>query len=525
MKRPKEADIIRFTRTKVDTFALCMLVACGALYWFYMSINSSFWEPDEGIFAHRMNSGNPLPLHIHSDGRFYPLAHQEFNILGRFTSSPDVFHACALAPILLSAVFVWFVLFRLPWRFRIWPVLAILTSPSIFYISQSFIYPERNIILLLSVFVFCFCRFDRSKKKVYLFAALTAAFLSLFYKETVFLIFLGFSLTRGGYLYTQVRRELRLKTPVGPSDFTAELALIGCVLFFLSTYYIFTHSIRSGPLYDHVLEGPLFVTISRTLFLKFKATGSIIFTLSVIAYPVRIFFLSKLRFHPIWDSLLVAAFFFFAGNIILGRVGPYSYYSAPGDFLIILGTLGLLINSRINIHLITAIAVMIFLINLPLSIDYARAYKKLSFLHNSALSLLQESAKAQEILIFVDADSRWPYWGLAAALRLRGLNVEEKDKRRLLVRQIYETNSIRKNSHARDIYETVQEDPVPDEFVYVGFYTFWESFWPLAEPHQVTVRRYLEDVQHYIQVFPDSPSSDVDELSIYIFRKSIHTPT
>jgi hypothetical protein len=345
----------------------------------------------------------------------------------------------------------------------------------------------------------------------------------LFYKETVFLIFLGFSLTRGGYLYTQRRQELRLKTPAGPSDFITEIALIGFVLFFLSTYYIFTHPIRSGSLSNHVLEGPLIATTISNF--SDYVTGHVILPLSVIAYAIRIFFLAKLRFHPIWDSLLVAAFFFFAGNIILGLVGPYSYYSAPGDFLIILGTLGLLINSRINIHLITAIAVMIFLINLPLSIDYARAYKKLSFLHNSALSLLQESAKAQEILIFVDADSRWPYWGLAAALRLRGLNVEEKDKRRLLVRQIYETNSIRKNSHARDIYETVQEDPVPDEFVYVGFYTFWESFWPSAEPHQVTVRRYLEDVQHYIQVFPDSPSSDVDELSIYIFRKSIHTPT
>ena len=517
MKRPKDTDIKRFHRTKVDTLALCMLVACGALYWVYISINSSFWEPDEAIFAYSMTSGNPLFLPFMSIGRFFPLGYQEFNVLGRFTSSADVFHAFAVGQVLLSAVFVWFVFFRLPWRFRIWPVLAIFTIPSIFYISQSFIYTERNIILLLSVFVFCFCMFHRCQKQVYLFAALTAAFLSLFYKETAFLIILGFSLTRGGYLYTQTRRELRSKRPVGPSDFITELALIGFVLFFLSTYYIFTHSVRSGPLYDHVLEGPLIATTISNF--SDYVTGHIIFTLSVIAYPVRIFFLSKLRFHPIWDSLLVAAFFFFTGNIILGLLGPYSYYSAPGDFLIILGTFGLLINSKINIRLITAIAVMICLINLPLTIDYARAYKKLSFLHDSALSFFQEKAKAQEISLFIDSDRRWPYWGLASALRLRGMNVEEQENR-LLIRQTYETNSIGKKVHTVDIFKSVQENPQPDDYVYVGFFSFWES----AEQHQNAVRRYLDDEQHYVQVFPDTHTRDVDELSIYIFQRNLYSP-
>ena len=518
MKRPKDTDIKRFHRTKVDTIALCMLVVCAALYWFYISINSSFWEPDEAIFAHRMTSGNPLFLPFKSIGRFFPLGYQEFNVLGRFTNSADVFHAFAVGQVMLSAVFVWFVFFRLPWRFRIWPILAIYSTPSIFYISQSFIYTERNIILLLSVFVFCFCLFHRCQKQVYLISALTAAFLSLFYKETVFLILLGFSLTRGGYLYTQTRRELRSKRPVGLSDFITEFALIGFVLFFLSSYYIFTHPVRSGPLYDHVLEGDLIATT----FSNFSdyVTGHIIFTLSVIGYTVRIFFLSKLRFHPVWDSLLVAAFFFFAGNIVLGLVaGPYSYYSAPGDFLIFLGTFGLLINSKINIRFITAIAVMLFLINLPLTVDYARAYKKLSFVHDSALSFFQEKSKAQAISLFLDGDRRWLYWGLASALRLRGMNVEEQENR-LLIRQTYETNSTGKKAHAMDIFKSAQENSQPDDYVYVGFFSFWES----TEQHQNAVRRYLDDEQHYVQVFPDTHPRDVDELSIYIFRRNTYRP-
>jgi hypothetical protein len=517
MKRPKDEDIKRFHRTKMDTLFLCMLVACGALYWFYISINSSFWEPDEAIFAYRMTSGNPLFLPFMSIGRFFPLGYQEFNVLGRFTSSPDVFHAFAVGQVLLSAVFVWFIFFRLPWRLRIWPVLAIFSIPSIFYISQSFIYTERNIILLLSVFVFCFCMFHRCQKQVYLFAALTAAFLSLFYKETVFLIILGFSLTRGVYLHTWKLRELRSKRPVGLSDFITELALIGFVLFFLSTYYIFTLSVRSGPLYGHVLKGPLIATTISNF--SDYVTGHIIFTLFVIAYPVRIFFLSKLRFHPIWDSLLVAAFFFFAGNIILGRVGPYSYYAAPGDFLIFLGAFGLLINSKINIHLLTAIAVLICLTNLPLTIDYARAYKKLSFLHDSALSFLQEKAKAQEISLCFDGDRRWLYWGLASALRLRGLNVEEQENR-LLVHQIYETNSIGKKVQTMDILKPIQENPQANDYVYVGFYSFWQS----AGQHQNAVRRYLDDERHYVQVFPHTHTRAVDKLSIYIFRRNIYSP-
>jgi len=511
----KDTDIKRLHRPKVDTLALCMLVACGALYWVYISINSSFWEPDEAIFAYSMTSGNPLFLPFMSIGRFFPLGYQEFNVLGRFTSSPDIFHAFAVGQVLLSTVFVWFVFFRIPWRFRIWPVLAIFTNPSIFYISQSFIYLERNIILLLSVFVFCFCKFHRCQKKVYLLAALTAALLSLFYKETVFLIFLGFSLARGGYLYTRKRRELRSDRPVRLSDFISELALIGFALFFLTTYYIFIHSVRLGPLYDHKLEGPLIAMIISNF--SDYVTGHIIFTLSVIAYPVRILFLSKLPLHPIWDSLLVAAFFFFAGNIILGLVGsPYSYYSAPGDFLIILGTFGLLINSKINIHLITAIAVMIFLLNLPLTIDYARAYKKLSFLHDSALSFLQKRAKAHEISLFFDGRKGWVKSGLASALRIRGLNVEEQEYC-LLIHQTSTTNSIGKKIHTKNNFKSAQNEPQPDDFVYVGFFSFWQS----VQQHQNRVRRYLDDEQHYVQVFPDTPTRDVDALSIYIFRKNI----
>jgi hypothetical protein len=162
---------------------------------------------------------------------------------------------------------------------------------------------------------------------------------------------------------------------------------------------------------------------------------------------------------------------------------------------------------------------MICLINLPLTIGYARAYKKLSFLHDSALSFFQKEAKAQEISLFIDGDRRWPYWGLASALRLRGMNVEEQENR-MVIRQTYETNSIGKQVHTMETFNSIQENAKPDDYVYVGFYSFWES----AEQHQNAVRRYLDDEQHYVQVFPDTHTRDVDELSIYIFRRNIYSP-
>ena len=436
-------------------------------------------------------------------------------MLGLFTGSADVFHAVALGQVMLSAAFVWFIFFRLPWRFRIWPILAIYSTPSIFYISQSFIYTERNIILLLSLFVLCFCLFHRRHKHVYLFAALAAAFLSLFYKETVFLILLGFALARGGYLYTQTGRELRSKGPLSLSAFVPELALIGFVLFFLGSYYIFTHQVRSGPLYDHVLEGALIATIISNF--SDYVTEHILFTLLVIGYPIRILFLSKLRFHPTWDSLLVAALFFFAGNIVLGRLGPYSYYSAPGDFLILLGVFGLLIHSKLNVHAITAIAVLVFLMNIPSSVGYARAYKKLSALHDGALSVFQEKAEAQDVSISIGGyETRWPYWGLASALRLRGMQVEEQDDH-LLIRHGDETDSMHMKGRPPDAPESVQKDPQPGDYVYVPFFSFWET----AAQHQNAVRKYLDDEQHYVQVFPDERTRDVDAISIYIFRRRI----
>jgi hypothetical protein len=495
-----------------------MLAVSGALYWFYMSIHSSFWEPDEATFAYRMTSGNPLVLPFRSIGRFFPLGYQEFNLLGLFTSSADVFHAFALGQVVLSAAFVWFVLFRLPWRFRIWPILAIYSTPSIFYISQSFIYTERNTILLLSVFVLCFCLFHRYQKAVYLLAALAAAFLSLFYKETVFLIFLGFSLTRAGSLYAQIRREPDSKKQVRLSYFSTELALIGFVLFFLGAYYMFTHAARSGPLYDGVLGGGLIAAIITNF--SDYATGHILFALLVIGYPIRILFLSKLRFHPTWDSLLVAALFFFAGNIILGRLGPYSYYSAPGDFLILLGVFGLLINARINTRVIAALAGVMFLIHLPASVDYARAYKKLSRLHDGALSAFQEEARAQDVAVSIGGyEIRWPYWGLASALRLRGMRVEELGDH-LLIRHADETGSVHMEGQLPDTPEPVRKHPQPGDYVYVPFFSFWES----AERHQAAVRRYLDDERHYVQVFPAKRAGDADPMGIYIFRRLFTPP-
>jgi hypothetical protein len=60
---------------------------------------------------------------------------------------------------------------------------------------------------------------------------------------------------RRPYLHAQTRREPGSKREVGLSGFSTELALIGFVLFFLGSYYMFTHPVRSGALYDHVLEG------------------------------------------------------------------------------------------------------------------------------------------------------------------------------------------------------------------------------------------------------------------------------
>ena len=110
-------------------------------------------------------------------------------------------------------------------------------------------------------------------------------------------------------------------------------------------------------------------------------------------------------------------------------------------------------------------------------------------------------------------------WGLAAELRLRGLNVDEQENHRLLIRQTYETNSIGKNDHTTDILKPVRENPQPDDFVYVAY-----SFFYSTEQHKNTVRRYLDDKQHYVLVFPDTHTRDVDKLSIYIFRRNIYSP-
>jgi hypothetical protein len=457
-----------------------VLLALGAAYLAYIVPGSAFWEPDESKLAYLMMSGEGAVLQVFPSGRFFPLGHQLFNLYGKFATSATEFHLLALLPIFLSAVCLAYLFAGLAWRYRVWVLATTLTATSVFYVSQSFIYMERDIIFLFTLFLLSFSRARDAPGPLTVFIALSSAFLVLYQKETAFLILLGFSLSRlVVFAWPWLARLLGYENgPVSPKGLDITLVVL-CAVFVLS-YLYFTLPIRAGqPYYNAQRE--LFPTLKAAL------AEDRVLLLFLCFMPVRyvLLFTRKLAFHPVWDALLVGVLLFYAGNLYLALVGPFAYYFAPGDFLFLVGLFGLLVGSRTGVRILPVVAVCIIVVNLPATLGYARAYRALSADYAKSLDFLQRASREGNLSVYVDAENNWPAIGLESALLQRGLRVTRHDKTLDFTAAKPGAAGGRKDERSRKL-------------IYVGFYSFW---WSDSE-YRARLRRYQRPDAGFLQVYP-----------------------
>lgn len=481
-----------------DRLALIMLFAIGVAYLCYIVPGSVFWEPDESKIAYRMMSGNGAALQVFSSGRFFPLGHQLFNFYGKFAESATEFHLLALLPVFASAVCLAVIFSSVAWRYRVWVLLAALSVPSVFYVSQSFIYMERDVIFLLTLFVVFFIRAQHSPGPLNVFITLCSAFLALYHKETAFLIILGFSVARlvaGGWPGSA---PLTGHENEPPRRRTLDMVLTALCVVFVLSYFYFTLPIRSGQAYyaSHVDV----LSALKTALAKDR-----VFLLFLCFMPVRLalVFSRKVAFHPVWDPLLCGVLLFYAGNLYLTLIGPYAYYLAPGDFLFLVALFGLLAGSRKGMHLIPVVAVCILAVNLPATMGYAKAYKALSADYARSLDFLQQASRKGALSVYVAAENSWPAVGLEAALRQRGLSVKRHDK-------TLEVISASPGQSGR------RAGPESRHLIYVGFYSFWWS----DEEYLARLKRYQQPGAGMSQILPSASGRQGRmEHATHIFEK------
>src|SRR5512146_1149538 len=128
------------------------------------------------------------------NGRFFPLALQEFNLLAILGRSATVYHGFAVLELLLVLACVFRLLDDTPAWFRCAVATFMILLPGVFVSFFGLVYPERDIVFWLAFWMLCVQAFDRTRSRTAFLAALVTAQFMLYYKETAFILIGGFAL-------------------------------------------------------------------------------------------------------------------------------------------------------------------------------------------------------------------------------------------------------------------------------------------------------------------------------------------
>jgi hypothetical protein len=149
----------------------------------------AFTFPDsQNLFSGLRDGVQHLPPPIWLKvGRFWPLGHQEFELLGLIDTSGVVYYLFAafqLAAVCAAAV----ALVRPIWPWAGLLVLALVTAPPVSSDFMDLIVPERNIIFFLAISLLCLRSYLVSAAPAAIFFAMAAMAPIVLYKETAFII-------------------------------------------------------------------------------------------------------------------------------------------------------------------------------------------------------------------------------------------------------------------------------------------------------------------------------------------------
>lgn len=177
------------------------------IYVYLILDGSDFAGGDNSQLTFYSVRGNPLPMPIWGTiGRFFPLAHQEFNIISLFSTNPLSYHIFVVSQLLIIILLVYyFVLYEYNIFYRILIILLIILTPSFVKVFFGLIYSERNVIFWLVIFFASIRFFEFSKSRWGFCIILISTQFALYYKESVFVFFGSFAISRL-FIYALLKR-------------------------------------------------------------------------------------------------------------------------------------------------------------------------------------------------------------------------------------------------------------------------------------------------------------------------------
>lgn len=184
---------------------LALLLAryiAGSLVW------EDFTYSDNSHFTNGTPVGKDIPVQIvPGSGRFFPLGHQEFNLIRHVTSSVTGYQALRIVQLVLLCGILLVRDEELSIQARVALITLALITPTILISFSGLIYPEWNVVFWLICLAFSVKRFEQTQFIAWAVAAVISSQFMLYYKEIAFLLLLGFAVLRlGGSFYAAGKR-------------------------------------------------------------------------------------------------------------------------------------------------------------------------------------------------------------------------------------------------------------------------------------------------------------------------------
>jgi hypothetical protein len=265
------------------------------------------------------------------NGRFFPFGLQEYNLLGFIGTSARIYRAFSVLELAVVLFCVYRILASTPPWFRCGVILVLMTSPSFVDSFFSVVIQERDMLVLLCVWLLCYLSFIRHERWPAFCGALIAAQFLLYEKETSFVLIGGFACAR---------ILLRAWVPAPPNHLTKgrrflddNLLEIGQIV--LCGVFLLVYSLVVAR---HVKASYVQPSSWRATVAAFEgyAHSDLLVDALALAFAARVvlLLLRKCRADAFWDSIAAAALVFAAAYVKLGIVR--SYYLAPADCVAVL---------------------------------------------------------------------------------------------------------------------------------------------------------------------------------------------
>jgi hypothetical protein len=309
------------------------LILLGVFIASYIAI-TLIWEDfayyDNEYFTLGTLKGHDLGLSIFkNEGRFFPLGFQEFNLIRHFTDTVTGYHVLPTVQFLI--LFYILLVLDEPLSITARATLAVLTllTPSVLTSFNGLIFPERNVLFFLGCLLLSVRRFELTRSIPWAVAAVVSAQIMIYYKETAFLLLLGFATGRlilrhrNGHYAKWVYDRLWDKE----SRLDLCFALLG-VLFLL--YYFAEMRFQTNMNYAVGAREPRAELVLGYLRIDLLAW------LFVAVVLGRIFLILRHQVAPLllWDGIAFGGVAYFFGFLYLGVFGIY--YLAPVDLIAVL---------------------------------------------------------------------------------------------------------------------------------------------------------------------------------------------